>query len=150
MPKLIAIVAMSPNRGIGLAGKLPWHYPEDLAWFKEKTMGQTLLMGRTTFEGLPKKLQGRNILVYTRQADYPNAITDLAQLEQRSEDQIWICGGAQVYEKTFPMCDEVYLTKLRQNPEAVDTYLAEFETGFQAPTLVRETPDFEIWHYKKI
>ena len=59
-----AIVAMSENRGIGLNGNIPWLIPQDLKWFKEFTTGQTLIVGRATFETLPY-LKDRNLLVMT-------------------------------------------------------------------------------------
>ena len=65
------IVAMSQNGVIGKAGKLPWHLPEDLRHFKELTMGHPIIMGRKTFESLPKKpLPGRKNIVLTRSADF--------------------------------------------------------------------------------
>lgn len=146
MPRLIAIAAMSPSRGIGYKGALPWRLPEDLAWFKEKTMGHTLLMGRKTFEGLPKKLQGRNILVYSTTQKGENVIGDLKNLP---DEEIWVCGGAQLYAATLPLSDEVYLTLVKAEPAAVDTYLPVFENHFASPTLVRESENIKILHYKK-
>ena len=60
MPTFFAIAAMSENRVIGSQGKIPWHLPEDFRWFKHKTMGGTLIMGRKTFESIGKPLPGEN------------------------------------------------------------------------------------------
>src|SRR5271154_3909195 len=67
MPIFHAIAAMSENRVIGNQGKIPWHIPEDFRWFKHKTMGGTLIMGRKTFESIGKPLPGRKTVVLTRQ-----------------------------------------------------------------------------------
>ncbi len=57
---------MSENRAIGIAGKIPWHLPEEYRWFKHKTMGGTLIMGRKTFESIGKPLPGRQTVVLSR------------------------------------------------------------------------------------
>ena len=69
---LSLITCFSKNHVIGCAGKLPWHYKEDLEHFKNITMGHTLIMGRNTFESLPKMLVGRKIIVVTNQKDFKN------------------------------------------------------------------------------
>jgi dihydrofolate reductase len=61
-----AIAAMSLNRVIGAGNKIPWHLPEDFKWFKKMTSGQVVVMGRTTFESLPKPLPNRKTLILTR------------------------------------------------------------------------------------
>ena len=63
---LIAVVAMDPNRLIGRDGSLPWHLPEDLAFFKKTTLGHQVLMGRKTFESIGRPLPKRRNIVLTR------------------------------------------------------------------------------------
>ena len=58
---LIAVVAMDPNRLIGANGSLPWHLPEDLAFFKKTTLGHPILMGRATFDSIGRPLPGRRL-----------------------------------------------------------------------------------------
>ena len=71
MPKLVIVVAMAENRVIGQDGGLPWHLPEDLKRFKAVTMGKPLVMGRKTWESLPRKpLPGRPNLIVTRQPGF--------------------------------------------------------------------------------
>jgi dihydrofolate reductase len=67
---LIAVVAMDPNRLIGRDGTLPWHLPEDLAFFKKTTLGHPVLMGRKTFESIGRPLPGRRNLVLTHDASW--------------------------------------------------------------------------------
>ena len=65
--KLSIIVAMNKDRVIGKDGKIPWNYPEDMRWFKEKTMGSTVIMGRKTFESLHyTSLPGRNNIIVSK------------------------------------------------------------------------------------
>ncbi len=63
MPTIHAIAAVSENRVIGNQGKIPWHLPDDFRWFKHKTMGATLVMGRKTYESIGKPLPGRKTVV---------------------------------------------------------------------------------------
>src|SRR2546421_3850306 len=66
MTRLKAIAAMSLNRVIGAGNKIPWHLPEDFKWFKQKTSGHVVIMGRKTFESLGKPLPNRINIVLTR------------------------------------------------------------------------------------
>jgi dihydrofolate reductase len=71
---LSAIAAMAKNRGIGKNNILPWHIPEDFKYFKEKTLGRVLIMGRKTFESLPKPLPNRVHVIITRDTNYLNKV----------------------------------------------------------------------------
>ncbi len=68
MPTYQAIAAITQNRCIGDKGKLPWHLPQEYAWFKQKTMGGTLIMGRKTYESIGRPLPGRQTVVLSRSA----------------------------------------------------------------------------------
>src|SRR5437667_12263908 len=110
-----AIAAMSLNRVIGHGQRIPWHLPEDFKWFKKMTTGQVIVMGRKTFEAIGKPLPGRTTVVLTRSpAAIPGAqtISDLSQLEPASPTlagrEIFICGGAQVYQQALPLCSDLY------------------------------------------
>ena len=89
--RLIAIVAMSANRVIGREGKLPWHYPEDLKFFKRTTLGHPILMGRATFDSISKPLPGRQNIVLSRTMQPSEGVTvirDISELPQ-------VCGDAE-------------------------------------------------------
>lgn len=124
------IVAMDPNGLIGLNGDLPWRYKADLKRFKAQTMGGILVMGRKTFESLPKKkLPGREIIVLTSQKDYEAdhvAVGVLSAVEQAARIKpgatVWLAGGAGVYTQALylqGLVDEVDLTMVPEveNPE---------------------------------
>ena len=93
------IVAVDSEFGIGRAGKLAWHCPEDLAEFKRLTMGGVLAVGRHTYNGLPA-LPGREVIMVGTGGV---ALCDLPS-------DCWICGGAGLYSSAEPLCDEMYLT----------------------------------------
>lgn len=142
-----AIAAMSENRVIGNQGDIPWNLPEEFGWFKEKTMGGILVMGRKTYESIGKPLPGRETYLLSRKPlEVPGVtcITDLRALEQlQTEKTIWIAGGAEIYRQTFHLCDEIFLTRIHQTVEG-DTFFPPFEDDFEIAETVRETPDFTI------
>ncbi len=107
-----AIVAMTEDRIIGKDGALPWHYAADLKRFKRLTMGGTIIMGRKTWESLPKKpLPGRRNIVITRSnlvgAECFKSIDDALAA---CEGDVWLIGGAQLFEKGLKYCDIIDMT----------------------------------------
>lgn len=155
-----AIVIVDKNWGIGREGKLLAHLPGDLKYFKEKTMGHTLIMGRTTVEGLPKKqaLPGRKTLVLTRSmagnqaaqsgekgqsgqdgciygenARICGSLEELQQLlGDLRESDAFCAGGASVYEQLLPYCDEALVTVMEQEFPA-DRYFPNLpQMGWEA------------------
>ncbi len=112
------IVAMAKNRVIGRRGKLPWHLPSDLQRFKQLTMGHTLLMGRCTFESIGAALPGRRTIVLSRDPGYRAAdcavVTNIEAALQlvKPGEELFICGGADIYRQTLPFVEKIYLTEL--------------------------------------
>lgn len=128
------IVAMAKNRVIGKNGQLPWHLPSDLQRFKQLTMGHALLMGRLTFESIGKPLPGRRTIVVSRNPEYKAAGCEVAisieagiQLAGTAEE-LFICGGAEIYQQTLPLAERIYLTKLDVAIEG-DSYFPELPSG---------------------
>lgn len=153
-----AIVAMDLNRGIGLNGKIPWYLPEDLKFFKEQTIGGSLLMGRKTFELLPK-LKNRHIFVLTRQSKDVSGINmdfDSLSSYQYTQDinsllnikNLWLCGGAEIYKQFISLCDEVYVTIVLSKYEC-DTKLHYFEADFPNQEIIRQEQKYWIVKYSK-
>jgi dihydrofolate reductase len=113
------IVAVSRNGVIGRDGGLPWHVSSDLKRFKAMTMGKPVIMGRKTWESLPKKpLPGRRNIVITRQADYAAPGADVvesaaAALELCSEaPEVAVIGGGEIYRMFWDQADRLYLTEI--------------------------------------
>src|SRR5438046_1174600 len=109
---------MSLNRVIGNGNKIPWHLPDDFKWFKQMTTGQIVVMGRKTFESIGKPLPNRETIVVSRSATSIPGVRVVSSLEQinpaaESRD-VFICGGAQIYEQTLPRCSDLYLTLVKR------------------------------------
>lgn len=127
------IVAMSPNHAIGYCGSLPWHLPEDLAHFKQLTMGHTIIMGRHTYESLPHgALPGRRNIVLSRKPTFvPNDCEVYGSLEDAlaecsTSDETFIIGGAEVYSAALPLANKLYITLVDDNPSLADTFFPHF------------------------
>lgn len=125
-----AIVAMSENRVIGKNNQLPWHLPADLRHFKKITMGKPILMGRKTFESIGHALPGRCNVVITRDENFPamgcvlaNSI-DTALLSVEYSAEIFVIGGAALFQQMLPMIQKLYLTIIHHEFEG-DTYFPE-------------------------
>jgi dihydrofolate reductase len=137
--KLALIVAAAANNVIGCENRLPWHLPQDLKYFKAKTIGKPVIMGRKTYESIGKPLPGRANIVITRQLDWtgPDGVQVAHTLEQAigiaqqtissSEvpiDEAMIIGGAEIYRAGLQYADKVYLTRLSKNFSG-DAYFPE-------------------------
>ena len=115
--RLSLIVAMDSMAFIGKDNKIPWHLSEDLKRFKKLTMGHTLIMGRTTFESIGKPLPGRRTIVCTRGSwtapgvEVAHSISDAVKLCE-TEEEVFVAGGAQVYEFTHNRAHRMYLTRI--------------------------------------
>ncbi len=142
---------MSLNRVIGRQNQLPWHLPDDFKWFKRKTTGHVLIMGRRTFESLGKPLPNRTTVVLTRSGQtIPNVqtIRSLDEFDLKSESrEVFVCGGAQVYAEALPRCSDLYLTLVKRVVEG-DAFFPPFEDLFVAVEEIEDCADFKITHYR--
>ncbi len=117
------IVAVSQNGVIGKDNKLPWRLPADLKRFKALTLGHPIIMGRKTFESIGKPLPGRINIIITHQMGYKacGALTAPslkdAILLCGDEEEVFVIGGATVYEQALPLADRIYLTLIHQDFE---------------------------------
>ncbi|MBM7646711.1 dihydrofolate reductase [Scopulibacillus daqui] len=125
------LLAMDKNRLIGKNNDLPWHLPADLKYFKELTMHHTIVMGRKTFESIGKPLPGRDNVVLTRDVSYhPEGVATIHSPEALLSEydphqEIFIIGGAKVFEAFFPYADRLYITLIEETFEG-DTYFEGF------------------------
>jgi dihydrofolate reductase len=156
-PKISLISAIDRvSRTIGKeGGGLPWRIPEDFKYFKEKTMGHPIIMGRTTWEEFNNKpLPGRHHIVITHQNNYAvspenldkvsivasigEAIDLAAKLENENkifceedkEPEIFVIGGAQIYELALPYADRLYLTLVDANIDGPKKFPNYVSSGF--------------------
>ena len=121
IPRVSLIVAVSRNGVIGNKGKLPWHIPADLKFFKDMTRGKPVVMGRKTWDSLePKPLPGRTNIVITRNRNFraPGAhvvhsyAEALAKARAENPQEIMILGGEPIFEEALKTADRVYLTAI--------------------------------------
>ena len=140
------IVAHDRNRLIGNQNQIPWHNKEDFRHYKETTMGHTLIMGSKTFESIGKPLPGRKTIVLCFDPEYDaqgcEVCTDYRRLLDRyekSEEVVYVCGGASVYALFLPYCEEL-IVSLIEGEYSGDTYFPEYE---------EQRNGFSIRYYRK-
>lgn len=150
-PKLIALAAMTEERIIGRDGVLPWHLPEDLKFFKRTTTGHAILFGRTTFQGIGRVLPNRLNLVLSRSMEPQTGVTVLKSMDEVFKVEvplIYVCGGAEIYRHFFPYCEEVLLTRIKEQHSG-DTLLPSFEKDFIFKELLEEGERYQIERWVK-
>lgn len=116
------IVAIDKNKLIGIGNKLPWNIPSELKFFKNKTIGDALLMGGNTFKGLPGKLPNRKHIVFSRMniSNADENINSLKELKKiflkynNSDEVLWIVGGKFIYENFYQEASEIYISIINQ------------------------------------
>ncbi len=130
---LTLILAQSLNGVIGRDGDLPWRIPEDLAMFKQATMGGTLIMGRRTFDSINRVLPGRTMIVISSQVKLrlpdgvAHARTPLGALELAPREKpVFVIGGARVYDHFLDAADEILVTLVKDLVPG-DTHFDTFE-----------------------
>ena len=135
------IAAISQNKVIGADGDLPWDIPEDMKFFREKTSGHIIVMGRKTFESFPKPLKNRLHVVITRQKDYqvPEGVKVFQDISKAIDfcktqtdqwgKEVFIIGGGEIYKQTLEQADQLYLTMIHQDFNG-DAKYPEFEDQF--------------------
>lgn len=132
-----AIAALAQNRVIGKNNDLPWRLPKDMKYFMEKTKGHHVIMGRKNYESIPEKfrpLPDRTNIVLTHQDSYKapgctiihSLETGIKLAEKNNETELFIIGGAQIYELALPYVTRLYLTEINSEIDG-DTYFPEFE-----------------------
>lgn len=161
---IAAIVAVDSNFGIGFNGELLERIPDDLKRFKQLTDDSTVIMGRKTWESLPKKpLPNRFNIIVTSQEHEDNDIDVKhssmeevkAFLELDLGIPVFIIGGGMVYRELLPYCQEVYLTRILKDHENVDTYfpnldeMEEWEQDDCSETYDYNGVNYQYQHYRR-
>lgn len=125
------IAAIGKNRELGKNNDLIWHFKEDMKFFRETTTGNTVIMGRKTFESLPHALPNRRNIVITQNANY---VADGAEIvgsieeaiEMTKNDNVFIIGGGKIYSAFLEIADKLYLTEIDDECEEADTFFPDF------------------------
>ena len=133
--RISIIAAIGKNRELGKGNKLIFQIPEDMKMFKEKTSGHAIIMGRKTYESIGRPLPHRTNIVVSRDQGYPvpesvilaptieEAILKANEIEEK---EIFVIGGAQIYELTMPYADKLYLTLVGKKVADADAYFPDY------------------------
>lgn len=157
---IVLVAALATNRCIGKNGGLPWHIPEDFEHFKMLTQKKVVLMGRKTWESIPKKfrpLPDRINVVITRQKGYavPNTVEVFSDIQEaltaHQGEEICIIGGGDIYRQTIPLADRLSLTEI-DTPIDGDTFFPSFSMHDWEATDIEEKKGYRFVTYvrKKI
>ena len=148
---LAVIVAHDPNLVIGKDGELPWHYSEDLKYFKKVTMGHPILMGRGVFEELNEKpLPGRENVVLSRSRNYDHVPT-FSSIEKainhlEDYDKVFVIGGGEVYKQLLSKADLLYVTEIHKEFEG-DTFFPDYRDSIGEKWVETSREDFDEFSF---
>ncbi len=143
---LSIIVCIAQNNAIGLNGKMIYHQRADLRRFRQLTTGHTVIMGRRTYESLPKgALPNRRNIVLTRSAQTFAGCETYASLQEAldhctPDEQVFVMGGSSVYNEALPLADMLNLTLVHHTPAEADTFFPEFNPSEWTVTLREDYP----------
>jgi dihydrofolate reductase len=130
---IIGIVAVAKNFAIGKDGKLPWHYPADLKFFKQTTTGNAIAMGATTFRSIGRALPNRLNIVLTRKRSVQpqqdmivlSSTDEVGSLNKYLNCDLFVIGGASTYHEFAPMIDKWIVTEIPITVEGADAFMPE-------------------------
>ena len=126
---------MNKDRVIGVNNQLPWHIPEDLAYFKKVTLGKPIIMGRKTFESKGRVLPGRKNIIITRNGSWSHAgVEVVSSIDEAlglvdSEDEVCIIGGGEVFKQTLAIANCLHATIVDVNVENPNAFFPEIEAN---------------------
>lgn len=149
------IAAIGKKNELGANNKLIWELPNDLKFFKEKTYGKTIIMGRKTFESLPRMLPNRTHVVLSSDSNLPNEVIHFKSLEEllkkynNYEEELFVIGGGSVYRAFLEYATKLYLTEIDAEYKDADTYFPNFEKNDYEIEFLGENEDNQI-KYKHI
>ena len=156
---IIGIVAVAKNFAIGKDGKLPWHYPADLKFFKETTVGNAVVMGFHTWASIGKPLPKRLNIVLSRSADLENR-ADVLLLRSKAEvlaltnylkGDLFIIGGAKTFENFADSIEKWIVTEIPEAVENADAFMPQdFLNGFNLQKTIELENDLRVKIYEKM
>lgn len=140
------IAAVGRNFELGKNNDLIWHFKQDMKFFKETTLGHTVIMGRKTFESLSKALPNRLNVVITSDSSYSaENIVVVSSVEQAlkycDNEEAFVIGGGMIYKEFLPFADKLYLTEIEDSRENADTYFPSFDKNEYKRTVVKSTDE---------
>ena len=145
MKNLTIIAAIGKNNELGLNNNLIWKFKEDMKFFKENTIGKSIVMGRKTLESLPTLLPGRKHLVISKKMDEDlngevkvfSSIENFIEYALSQDEEIMVIGGASIYKELLPYSDRMLLTEV-DDEHLADTFFPEFNKDEWESTILSE------------
>ena len=136
------IAAVGRNLELGKGNNLIWHFKEDMKFFKETTTGSSVIMGRKTFESLPKALPNRKNIVITNNRDYVAdggyVVNSIEKALELAGDNAFIIGGGNIYSQFLPLAEKLYLTEIEDECADADTYFPQFDKNDYTADFIAE------------
>lgn len=135
LPKISIIAAIGKNRELGRGNKLLFQIPEDMKFFREKTRGHAIIMGRKTYESIGRPLPNRTNIVVTRDkmfqvplgVELADSIEKALEIAKNHEEkEIFVIGGAQIYQLAMPYADKLYLTVVNEIVKDADAFFPDY------------------------
>lgn len=151
---LSIIAAVGRNLELGKANDLIWHFKDDMKFFKQTTIGNTVIMGRKTFESLPKPLADRQNIVITNNKNYTadgaEVVFSLDEaLEACKNENVFIIGGGKIYGEFLPRASKLYLTEINDTCADADTYFPQFDKALYNREIIASYDKFNHVLYTK-
>ncbi len=155
---IIGIVAVDQNLAIGKGGALPWHYSADMKFFKQTTIGNTVVMGRRTWLTLKGPLKDRQNIILSRNPNTPSQdsvvvlgdVDSVLDLVRNQESDLFVIGGAQVYESFRPHIERWIVTEVPLTVEGADTSMPlNFLDGFELYELRQLDDGLRVKFYER-
>lgn len=148
------IAAVGRNLELGKANDLIWHFKEDMKFFKQTTIGNTVIMGRKTFESLPKPLADRQNIVITNNKNYTAEGADVVfsldeALEKCKNENVFIIGGGKIYGEFLPRASKLYITEINDTCADADTYFPSFDKALYNREIIASYEKFDHVLYTK-
>jgi len=160
-PDVVLIAAVARNGVIGSDGAMPWHYPADLAQFKQVTTGHPVVMGRRTYESIVAALGGplpgrTTVVLSTRDLELPESAVLAGSVEEAlalagdapGGDTVYVAGGGSVYEQFLPLADRMVLTEVPESPDG-DTRFPEWDEAAWTERERREEGELSFVTYER-
>ena len=144
------IVAVGKNNEIGKDNDLIWKFKDDMKFFKQTTMGHPVVMGRKTFESLPKVLPGRkNIVISTseiknNEIEIFKSIRDFLIKYEQTEEDMFIIGGASIYKAFIDLASKMYLTEIDAEEKSADVYFPMFDENDWNKEIIGENEENNV------
>lgn len=141
------IAAVGKNLELGKDNKLIWPIKEDLIYFKEKTMGKAVVMGKNTFYSIGKALPKRNNIVLTSgdiDVDDIKILHDYKDVFSLEDEEIFIIGGETIYRLFLPYADNLYLTEIEKEEKEADSYFPYFDKELYNRELIKDSNNNEL------